>query len=140
MTMDKKLFWVVFLVVAGAAGCATAPARSVSRGMVASTVPGTWAIVEGPRTVHAYAGFSGGELYNARATTGTNVDCDAANQTGGAVPLPADKVVSITVAAGQVACLRTTGERDYELLWHAVEHRRGPALVASAAAGNGGRQ
>jgi hypothetical protein len=108
--------------------------------MVASTVPGTWAIVEGPRTVHAYAGFSGGELYDARATTGTNVDCDAANQTGGAVPLPADKVVSVTVAAGHVACLRTTAERGYELLWHAVDHRREPELVASAASGAGVRQ
>lgn len=138
--MNKKLIGVIFLVGSGAAGCATAPARSISRGTVASTVSGTWAVVEGPRTVHAYSGFGGGELYTAPATTRTNVDCDSANQSGAAVPLPADTVVSITVSAGQVACLRTNEDRGYELLWHAVEADHRPQLVASAGAGKGGRQ
>jgi hypothetical protein len=68
------------------------------------------------------------------------VDCDSANQSGAAVPLPADQVVSVTVSAGQVACLRTSVESGYELLWHAVEAHREPELIASVGSGKGGRQ
>jgi hypothetical protein len=141
MNKNKKLIGAVLLVAGGIAGCATAPARLVSRGMVASTTSGTWAIVAGPRTVHAYAGDAGGEIYNAPATTGTNADCTRANPAGLSVPVPADKVVSVAVSAGEVACLRTTADRGYELLWHAVEQARAPeVIVANASDRNGVRQ
>jgi hypothetical protein len=146
MTMNKKLIGVVIWAAGFAgvgSGCATSPARLESRGMVASTVPGTWAIVAGPRTVHAYAAFGGGEVYNAPVTTGTNADCALGGQSDvPAVTVPADKVVMVTVSAGQMACLRTRAERGYELLWHAVEEKRAAAeLVATAGTQrNGGRQ
>src|SRR3954447_21647902 len=71
----KKLIGVLILVIGSVAGCATSPAGRALRGTVLSTSPGTRAIVRGPTTMHVYAGFSGGELYNATAETGTDADC-----------------------------------------------------------------
>ncbi len=89
-------------------------------------------IVAGPLTMHAYAGFAGGEIYKTRAATGTDADCAAIPQGDAAMRLPADRVVSITVPAGVVACLRTRDRGGYELLWHAIEHPPAAELVAAA--------
>lgn len=106
-------------MVASVAGCAASPAGRAARGTVSSTSPGSRAIVAGPITVHAYAAFGGGKIYGTRAATGTDADCAGVQPGAAAVPLPADKVVSVTVPAGEMACLRTETVTGYELLWHA---------------------
>jgi hypothetical protein len=128
--MTKKLIGVFVLVAGSVAGCATSPAGWASRGTVFSSSPGTRAIVTGPTTVHAYAGFGGGEIYSTRAATGTDSDCPRIQQDSAAVPLPADKVISVTVPAGEIACLRTQTVRGYELLWHALAQQPTPSLLA----------
>jgi hypothetical protein len=80
--------------------------------------------------MHAYAGFAGGEIYTAPATTGTDADCARIQPGPSAVALPPDKVVSVTVPAGETACLRTQADAGYELLWHALG-RPAPELVAN---------
>jgi hypothetical protein len=130
--MSKRLIGAFILVVGSVAGCATSPAGSSVRGTVLASSPGSRAIVTGPITVHAYAGFAGGEIYNTRAAAGTDVDCARAPQSGAAIPLPADKVVSVTVAEGEVACLRTQASRGYELLWHSQPQPPSVQLMATA--------
>jgi hypothetical protein len=75
--------------------------------------------VVGPTVIHAYSAFAGGALFTARSVTGTDADCQGATAQGARSGLPADSIVSFTVAAGQVACLATTTVRSFELLWHA---------------------
>ncbi|MEO5769304.1 MAG: hypothetical protein ABIS92_13215 [Polyangia bacterium] len=127
----RGLVGTLVLVVVGAAGCATAPSGVVARGTVVSRAAATRLIVSGPATVHAYAGFTGGEIHSAPAVTGTDADCaHITNGGSGAVTVPRDRVISVTVAAGDVACLRTTADRGYELLWHALAQPPVSQLVA----------
>lgn len=134
--MNKQVAGVVLSVVlgltGGVAGCATSTGRSVVRGTVLGRSPGSRIIVAGPVTMHAYAGFAGGEIYKTRAATGTDADCAVTQQGDAAVPLPGDRVVSVTVAVGAVACLRTRDRGGYELIWHAVEPRPATVQVAIA--------
>ncbi|HET6281848.1 MAG TPA: hypothetical protein VFH73_12805 [Polyangia bacterium] len=130
--MNRKLATAVLLVLGSAVGCATSPSVHVARGRVLSTSAGARAIVTGPTTVHAYAAFAGGEVYSTRVTTGTDADCAHTRQGGAAVRLPADKVISVTVAAGETACLRTEARGGYELLWHALAQQPTPHMVADA--------
>jgi hypothetical protein len=131
--MNKQFFEVgmLFLVLGNAAGCATSARGGAARGTVLASAPGTRAIVAGPVTMHAYAGFSGGEIYRAPAATGPDADCARVEGRGAAVPLPADRVVAVTVAAGEIACLRTEGARGYELVWHADARESTPRLAAN---------
>jgi hypothetical protein len=124
--MSTKLIGMIFLVVGSAAGCATSSKGWTARGTVLAGSPGTRTIVAGPMTVHAYAGFSGGEIYRTPGATGTDADCARVRGTAVPIPVPADKVVSITIPAGEIACLRTEDSTDYELVWHAQNdvHRR----------------
>jgi hypothetical protein len=122
----------VALGVAGhLAGCATSPTLT-ARGTVLSTTPGARAIVAGPADVHAYAGFDGGEIYLVHSNTGSNADCVGTPEHDASVPVPADKVVSVSVRAGTTACLRTRVDQGYELLWHARAGRESKLLVAKA--------
>jgi hypothetical protein len=116
----KKLIGVLILVVGSVAGCATSPAGRALRGTVLSTSPGTRAIVRGPTTMHVYAAFAGGELYNAPAATGTDADCARVKPSASVVSLSPDRLIHVAVPAGQMACLRTHAGAGYELLWHAV--------------------
>lgn len=129
METKKKLIRVFVLVVGSVAGCATAPMGRAVRGTVLSTAPGTWAIVSGPTTMHVYAGFAGGEIFNAPAETGTDADCARVQAGTPAVPLRPDRILYVAVPAGEMACLRTHVGAGYELLWHALA--RPPQLLAS---------
>ena len=133
--MKKKLVGVILLAIGSAAGCATSPAGSLARGTVLGSSAGARAIVTGPAIVHAYAGFAGGEVYSTPAATRTDADCAGNQQVGAAVLVPADRVVSITVAAGETACLRTAARGGYELLWHARTQQPTPQLMANVTAG-----
>ena len=128
----KKLIGLFVLVIGSVAGCATSPAGWAARGAVLSASPGTRAIVAGPTTMHAYAAFAGGEIYNTPTETGTDADCARIQGGAPAVQLPPDRVISVSVPAGQLACLRTRVGAGYELLWHALERPPARKLVASA--------
>lgn len=123
------LFLIVVIVVAGA-GCATAP--GVVRGTVISRSVGSQVIVRGPATLHAYAGFSGGEIYASRAAARPDADCARSLQRGLSTPVPADRIIRVTVPAGEVACLQTQIDTPYELLWHATPELNGPARLSAA--------
>jgi hypothetical protein len=71
----------------------------------------TKAVVAGPAVIKVYSQFSGAKVFVADA------DCSAAAPTGTA--LKADRIETLTVAAGQVACVASTADANIELLWHA---------------------
>jgi hypothetical protein len=131
MTTRLTRMFLVLGIAGHLAGCATSPTLT-ARGAVLSTVPGARSIVAGPADVHAYSGFSGGEIYLVRSSTSSNSDCAGAPNHGTSVPIPADKVTSVSVPAGATACLHTRVDDGYELLWHARAGRGPSALVAKA--------
>jgi hypothetical protein len=105
------------------------------RGVVDVTGHAVKAVATGPVLVHGYTGFSGGAIFVAPVVAGTDADCADAlthNVGGRHMPLLADRVTYIPVAAGQVACLVTDTRRPFELLWHAFATEGSEALVASA--------
>jgi hypothetical protein len=85
------------------------------------------AVVAGPAVVKVYSGFSGAQVFVAAASSGADADC-AAGAAG--TSLKADRVESVTVAAGQVACVASTGARQIELLWHAQPSTPASTLIA----------
>jgi hypothetical protein len=138
--MEKKTLGLVLLLAGTVAGCATSPAGPNARGAIVSATAGTWAVVRGPHIVHAYAGNRGGELYNVAATTGTDADCAPPKPGRGSVTVPADRVVTLVVPAGEVTCLHASAT-GYELLWHTVQPAVGPAvIVADVSQGQAVRQ
>jgi hypothetical protein len=132
MTTKLMRMFVALGVAGHLAGCATSPTLT-ARGTVLSTTPGASAIVDGAVEVHAYAGFEGGEIYLVRSNRGSNADCAGTPENGASVPVPADKVISLSVRSGTTACLRTRVDQGYELLWHARAGRDSKVLVAKAA-------
>jgi hypothetical protein len=80
------------------------------------------AIAPGPALLHVYSATSGGTIFVAPFATGGDADCsgsalDAPSQ---ATPLAAEQVLVLNVGPGKVACLATTADRSFELLWHAL--------------------
>src|SRR5947207_7540755 len=89
------------------------------RGQVQVPVSAAKAVVVGPTAIHAYSEFSGAKLFVVDAVTGTDSDCQAAAKKSVGSALSADKTEMLSVGAGQIACVASTGERSIELLWHA---------------------
>jgi hypothetical protein len=118
MSLHARNRIVALLIAAAAAGCATGPAPSVKRGRVLNWSARTQEVARGPITLHAYAGFTGGEIFQAPAGTGSGADCASSLPGAHSTPLPADRVVFIAVPEGAVACLHTWTDSAYELLWH----------------------
>jgi hypothetical protein len=79
------------------------------------------AIVPGPTLLHVYSGTSGGTIFVAPFATGEDGDCSgpAGDALFRAAPVAADQVLVFSVRPGEVACLATTTDRSFELLWHA---------------------
>ena len=79
------------------------------------------AIVLGPKVVHTFSTGAGGNLYTARAVTGSDADCQegARRDAGYPVSIVANRRATLGVAEGEIACLATTGPSEFELLWHA---------------------
>ncbi|HEX3697964.1 MAG TPA: hypothetical protein VH374_21500 [Polyangia bacterium] len=132
-----KTLSILSLVASFAFGCAatgTADHLAVpTRGAVSVAGVARKAIVAGPTTIHAYSGFAGGEIYTAPAVTGTDSDCGAVDggHTQQSREVGADRVMTIDVGAGDVACLATKTDRRFELLWHVQNGaQRAPVLVA----------
>ena len=122
MKTTSILSLVSFLAL-GFASIAHAGEGAGRRGQVNVQAAATKAVVAGPVVVKVYSGFSGAKIFVADST-----DCGAGRTAGTA--LTADRVETVTVGAGQVACVASTGERTIELVWHAQPGTPARALIA----------
>ena len=129
MKTTMKILSLVSFLSLSFAGVARAGEGATRRGQVNVQAAAAKAVVAGPVVVKMYSGFSGAQVFVAAASSGTDADCAAAGRIAG-TRLPADHVETVTVAAGQVACVASTGERKIELLWHAQSGTSASALVA----------
>ena len=127
-----KILSLVSFLFLGLAGAANAGEGAATRGQVQVPATAAKAVVAGPAAIHAYSEFSGAKLYVVEAVTGTDSDCQAAASKAGATALAADRVETLTVGSGQVACVASTGPRTVELLWHAQKGAPAPTLLASS--------
>ncbi|HXU01158.1 MAG TPA: hypothetical protein VN903_09205 [Polyangia bacterium] len=121
-TTTSILSLVSFLAI-GFAGVAHAGEGAARRGQVNVKAATTEAVVAGPAVIKVYSAFPGAKLFVADG------DCTATAVQGTA--LPADRLETVTVRAGQIACVASTGERSIELLWKAQSGS--PAPVAPTA-------
>ena len=129
MKTTMKILSLISFLSFGFAGVAHAGEGAARRGQVNVQAAAAKAVVAGPVVVKMYSGFSGAQVFVAAAASGTDADCAVAGRPAGTT-LPADHVETVTVAAGQVACVATTGERKIELLWRAQSGTSAPALIA----------
>jgi hypothetical protein len=120
-------------IAAGTARVAHAQEASAPmRGAVQVQAHAVKAVVAGPVAIHAYSEFSGAKLFVVTVVSGSDADC-AGVRTGAGTSLVADRAGTLTVGAGQLACVETTAARGSELLWHAQADRAAaPVLVASS--------
>jgi hypothetical protein len=124
MTILSLLSFLSF----GLAGVAHAGEGAARRGQVNVPAAAAKAVVAGPVVAKVYSGFSGAKVFVADAASGTDADCAAA---GAAVTaLQADRVETVTVGAGQIACVASTGGRAIELVWRAQPNTPAAGLVA----------
>jgi len=129
MKTTSILSLVSFLAL-GFAGVANAGEGAARRGEVIVPAATTKAVVAGPVDVKVYSGFSGAKIFVADVATGTDADCVAGAGAAAGSPLQADRVEIVTVRAGQVACVATTGERTIDLLWRVKSGAPASAFVA----------
>ena len=131
-TNSMILALVSALSITGAARAAAAQETSApTRGTVAVKAQSAKAVVAGPVAIHAYSEYSGAKLFVVAAVSGTDADCAGARK--GTTSLPADRAQTLTLGAGQLACVETTAARGSELLWHASADRAAaPVMLASS--------
>jgi hypothetical protein len=101
-----------------------------NRGEVLVKAAAAKAVVAGPAVIHVYSGFSGAKVFVADAAKGTDADCAGAAGRAAGSALVADRVETVAVGAGQVACVASTGAHTIDLLWHAVASTPSTTLVA----------
>jgi hypothetical protein len=101
-----------------------------SRGEVLVKAATARAVVSGPAVIHVYSGFSGAQVFVTDAAKGSDADCAGAAGRAAGSALAADRVETVSVAAGQVACVASTGAHTIDLLWHAVPSTPATTLVA----------
>lgn len=135
MNTIGKLFAVSALTLSIlTVGCASSQIGSHSvtelRGGVTVTEPSVRALVTGPADIHAYSEFAGGVLYTVPAVAGDSRDCALARRD--LLVLHADRVHSIRIEPGSVACLATVTNRRFELLWHGHRPEAAPATLVAA--------
>jgi hypothetical protein len=119
-------------IAAGTAGAAHAQETSApTRGSVQVQARAAKAVVAGPVAIHAYSEFSGATVFVVAVVSGTDADCAGTRQS--ATSLGADHAQTLSVGAGQLACVETAAARGSELLWHAQAVRAAaPMLIASS--------
>jgi hypothetical protein len=115
----------------GGSGIASARAVNARRGDVVTRGPAAKMVAAGPIALHAYSQFGGGALYAVPAVTGTDRDCQG--PVPGATPIEADRIEIFAVGENQVACLATTTNGSFELMWHAVSQPAPSATVLAKA-------
>src|SRR5215831_5635148 len=98
MKTTLKILSLVSFLSFGFAGVAHAGDGAARRGQVNVQAAATKQVAAGPAVLHVYSGFSGAKVFVAQG------DCAAANQTAGTA-LVADRVETVSVSAGQVACV-----------------------------------
>jgi hypothetical protein len=111
MKTTMKILSLVSFLSLSFAGAAHAGEGAARKGQVNVQAAAAKAVVAGPAVVKVYSGFSGAKVFVAEGDCAT-----ATHQTG--TTLVADRVETVSVGAGQVACVAATGERSIELLWH----------------------
>jgi hypothetical protein len=126
-TSILSLASILFLGLAGVANAGEGGAR---RGQVNVQASASKAVVAGPVVAKVYSGFSGAKVFVADAASGTDADCAAAAGRAAGTTLAADRIETISVGAGQVACVASTGEKTIELLWKAQSGSPAPAMLA----------
>jgi hypothetical protein len=129
MKTTTKILALVSFLALGFAGVAHAGDGAARRGQVNVQASAAKAVVAGPAVVKVYSGFSGASVFVTAAASGTDADCAAAGRTT-ATALTADHVERLSVGAGQIACVASTGERSIELLWHVQPAAPAPTMVA----------
>ena len=130
-TIKTSIFLsLVSFLVLGTASAAHAGEGAARRGQVNVQAAAAKAVLAGPAVLHVYSGFSGAKVFVADAAAATDGACTAAAGRAAGSTLVADRVETVSLAAGQVACVAGTGERTVELLWHAVSNTQPTALVA----------
>jgi hypothetical protein len=125
MKTAASILALVSFVAFGFAGTAHAGEGAARKGQVNVQPASTKAVVAGPSVIKVYSLIAGAKVFVADG------DCASAKaQTG--TTLPADRIETLTVGAGQVACVASTGDRNIELLWHVQSGTpvSGAALVA----------
>jgi hypothetical protein len=121
MKTAASILALVSFVAFGFAGTAHA-GEGARKGQVNVQAASTKAVIAGPAVVKVYSLIAGAKVFVADG------DCASGKaQTGTA--LPADRIETVSVAAGQVACVASTGDRTIELLWH-VQSGTATTLVA----------
>jgi hypothetical protein len=130
MKTTTKILSLVSFLAFGFAGVAHAGEGAARRGQVNVQAAAAKAVVAGPAVVKVYSGFSGAKVFVADAASAKDADCAAAAAGAPGTALKADRVESVSLAAGQIACVATTGERSIELLWHAQPATPAATLVA----------
>jgi hypothetical protein len=128
--MKTTILSLVSFLALGFAGIAHAADGAARRGQVNVQASAAKAVVAGPIVAKVYSGFPGAKIFVADAATGTDADCAAAAARGAGSVLTADHIETVSVGAGQVACVAGTGERKIELLWRAQSAAPAPALLA----------
>ena len=123
MKTTLKILSLVSLLSFGFAGVAHAGEGAARKGQVNVQSAAAKAVVAGPAVVKVYSGFSGAKVFVAAG------DCATAQTAGTA--LTRDRVETINVGAGQVACVAGNGERTIELVWHAQPAAPAAAIVAN---------
>jgi hypothetical protein len=120
MQTISKLFVVVCFFFFGCATARPDAALAMRHGSVHVDGPSVRAVAVGPGAIHAYSAFPGGALFVAPAVSGGDADCvqPAAAGAPRLAHLPADRVATLQLRAGQVACLATARPGSFELLWH----------------------
>ena len=121
MKTTLKILSLVSFLSLSFAGVAHA-GEAARQGQVNVSAAAAKSVVAGPAVVKVYSGFSGAKVFVADG------DCATAQKTG--TTLAADRVETVSVGAGQVACVAATGERTIELLWHAQPAAPAATLVA----------
>jgi hypothetical protein len=127
-TIGKLLALSTLALSTLTAGCASSVTEL--RGRVTLAEPSVRALVTGPADIHAYSEFAGGVLYTVPSVAGDSRDCASARRD--VVVLDADRVHSIRIQPGSVACLATVTNRRLELLWHGHRPAAAPATLVAA--------
>ena len=128
--MKTTIFSLVSFLALGFAGSAHAGEGAARHGQVNVQAATTKAVVAGPAVVKVYSAFSGAKVFVADAGSAKDADCAAAAGSAAGAALTADRVELVSVGAGQIACVASTGERPIELLWRAQSATPATALIA----------
>jgi len=127
--MKTTIFSLVSFLALGFAGAAHA-GDALRVGHVNVQASAAKAVVAGPTVVKVYSGFSGAKVFVTDAAAAKDADCAAAAGRATATMLTADRVELVSVAAGQIACVASTGERSIELLWHTQSATPATSMIA----------